>query len=149
MRAISLWQPWASLWCINPRVKLHETRHFATSYRGWLVVQAAKRRIDDFDGDDLDDICSSAFGSHWAADLPRGALVGAVHLVDCIPTDRIVFNPENEAHADNYKCGDFSAGRYGWLADRTVLFPRPIPYLGRQGFFSVPDEIVQPLMQAA
>jgi hypothetical protein len=40
MKAISLWQPWASLWC-SPR-KIHETRHWPTNNRGWMLVHAAQ-----------------------------------------------------------------------------------------------------------
>jgi hypothetical protein len=43
MKAISLWQPWASLLFTTPRAKLHETRHWPTSYRGLLYIHAAKR----------------------------------------------------------------------------------------------------------
>jgi hypothetical protein len=41
MKAISLWQPWASLW-VSGR-KIHETRSWRTRHRGWLAVHAARR----------------------------------------------------------------------------------------------------------
>ena len=41
MKAISLWQPWAS--AVARRAKFNETRHWATSYRGTLAIHAAKR----------------------------------------------------------------------------------------------------------
>jgi hypothetical protein len=44
MRAISLWQPWAS--AIALRLKSNETRGWATTYRGPLAIHAALR----FDG---------------------------------------------------------------------------------------------------
>src|SRR6266851_1649200 len=47
MKGISLWQPWASLWC--SRRKVHETRHWRCRHRGWLLVHAAKRFEKDFD----------------------------------------------------------------------------------------------------
>src|SRR6266404_4850893 len=104
MRAISLWQPWASLWCST--AKVHETRHWPTSHRGWLVVHAAKRRIDDFSGDRLDDICDGEFGPHWGMELPRGALIGLVNVIACKRTEELVFNTDDEK--DDYECGDFS-----------------------------------------
>ena len=50
MKAISLWQPWASL-CVLPgpngrAVKTIETRSWPTKYRGPLAVHAAKREPD-------------------------------------------------------------------------------------------------------
>src|SRR4051812_8909176 len=85
MRAISLWQPWASLWC-SP-AKVHETRHWSTAYRGWVAVHAAKRRIDDFGGDPVDSICDNIWGHHWGLELPRGAIVGRVRLIACKRTE--------------------------------------------------------------
>jgi hypothetical protein len=47
MRALSLWQPWASLWC--SKRKVHETRQWRCSHRGWLLIHAAKRFEKDLD----------------------------------------------------------------------------------------------------
>lgn len=136
MRAISLWQPWASLWCSE--AKIHETRHWSTKHRGWLLVHAAKRRMDDIQGIGLGDILDSVFGPHWGLELPRGAIIGKVYIVDCVPVSSM---PADHAETDDYHCGDFSQGRFAWLRDAFHLFSEPIPYLGRQGFFAVPDSI--------
>lgn len=41
MKALSLWQPWASLMALG--VKQNETRSWPTSHRGDLLICAAKR----------------------------------------------------------------------------------------------------------
>lgn len=41
MKAISLWQPWATL--ISTGDKTWETRSWATTYRGPLAIHAAKK----------------------------------------------------------------------------------------------------------
>ncbi len=41
MKAISLWQPWATLVALG--IKQTETRHWATKHRGQLAIHAAKR----------------------------------------------------------------------------------------------------------
>jgi len=43
MKAITLWQPWASLVALG--VKTIETRSWATSYRGPIAIHAAKRPL--------------------------------------------------------------------------------------------------------
>jgi hypothetical protein len=134
MKAISLWQPWASLW-LSP-LKVHETRHWPTDFRGWLAVHATKRLVSDV-GEELDELCVAQFGAMWRRTLPRGAILGAVHLVDCAPTEIIV------PSADDLECGDFSYGRYGWKRDEWKRLPEPVPYIGRQGFFSVPDTLME------
>jgi len=131
MKAISLWQPWASLW-LTP-AKIHETRHWPTRHRGPLLVHAAKRKIDDLDGDELHRICVRLFGDGYRATLPRGALLGVVHLTDCLSTVA-----DGPAHGDDLSCGDWSEGRYGWRRDGFETFA-PIHCIGRQGLFDVSD----------
>ena len=134
-KAISLWQPWASLW-VSDR-KIHETRHWPTSYRGWLLVHAAKRFEKDFPYESpLHAILDSEFGNHWGIDLPTGALIGMVRLVGCVPIESL---PPDHAGTDDFVCGDFSAGRFAWRRTDYEVFARPIPYRGAQGFFNVPS----------
>lgn len=140
MKAISLWQPWASLWLTD--AKIHETRHWPTSHRGLLLVHAAKRKIDDLSGDRLDEICDGIWGHHWGLELPRGALIGIVRLVGCTRTEDM---PIGHQSTDDYECGDYSPGRYAWCRASPVIFDEPIPYRGQQGFFEVPDSILPAL----
>jgi hypothetical protein len=70
IKAISLWQPWASLMAAG--VKLHETRHWWTSYRGPLAIHAAKR-IDV--AGSPDELCEAALGRSWAGLVPIGMVV--------------------------------------------------------------------------
>lgn len=136
VRAISLWQPFASLW-LSPW-KIHETRHWATSYRGRLIVHAAKRECDYSATRELDDLCNKQFGSRWRDNLPRGKLIGSLNISDCIST--------NFAHSDTIEdgvCGDFGPNRFMWRrAEDYQGFKKPIPYVGRQGFFNVPIELL-------
>lgn len=141
MKAISLWQPWASLW-ISP-AKIHETRHWPTHHRGPLVVHAAKKLVSDC-GELLDEICLERFGPYWRKELPRGALIGIVHLVSCQRVEELPPTPcpVPKADKDDWICGDFSDHRFAWKRGHFRVFDNPIPYVGRQGFFDVPDEII-------
>jgi activating signal cointegrator 1 len=141
IKAISLWQPWASLW-LSPN-KLHETRHWATPHRGKLLVHAAKKMVFDVDSD-LEDILLSEYGGHWGMDLPRGAIVGMVDLIDCLPTQRLHLrlHAMTDLEQADFACGDFSDGRFGWRRGTYWKFREPIPYRGRQSIFSVPRDVV-------
>jgi hypothetical protein len=115
MKAISLWQPWASLWCSERKV--HETRHWPTSHRGCLLVHAAKRFEKNFGPDDsLRAILDDEYGGHWGMDLPTGALIGMVNLIDCRRTEDVTPAP------DDYECGDFAPGRFAWQRREFKLF---------------------------
>lgn len=138
MKAISLWQPWASLWLSS--AKIHETRHWPTNHRGPLLVHAAKRAVDD-DIDELAAICSRLFGDAYARTLPRGALLGVVVIVDCRATQTLF--KSGAENRDDELCGDFSEGRFAWQRGGFCVFEKPIPYRGAQGFFNVPDDIAE------
>ena len=143
MKAISLWQPWASLWC-SP-VKIHETRSWSTSYRGWLLVHAGKKLIGEIDRE-LDELVSDEFGNHWRLELPRGALVGAVRIIACESTLGMSIEKGQE---EDLLCGDFSPGRYAWRRREYRRFARPVPYRGSQGFFDVPESVAREAIEAA
>jgi hypothetical protein len=120
---------------------LHETRHWRCRHRGRLLVHAGKRFETNFDADDpLRLILDDEFGADWPTDLPTGALIGMVNVVDCQPTR----SPSGDTAAsdDDRACGDFSPGRFAWKRDEFRLFEQPIPYRGAQGIFNVPDDLI-------
>jgi activating signal cointegrator 1 len=136
-RAISLWQPWASLWIAGP--KLHETRHWPTKYRGRLYVHAAKRPIRRAElSPELIEICEEEFGEAFTKALPLGQVIGIVNLIDCIQVQSEGPMPPDITIQD-LACGDFSPGRYLWKRGPNPTPIGPWPYKGKQGFFRVDD----------
>lgn len=147
LKAISLWQPWASLW-LSPN-KRHETRHWQTKHRGGLLVHAAKRPVDDLD-DELCGVLVDEFGKNWLGALRFGAILGMVDLLDVIPTEKIISERRgtDEELIDNL-CGNFDDGRFGWLRGTYWVFPQPVPYKGHQTIFNVPLSVVADQIAAA
>lgn len=141
--AISMWQPWASLWC-SP-AKIHETRSWKTPFRGWLCVQAAVRPLHVHTITELWPVLDDAFGTRWSIDLPRGAVVGMVDVMDCRPVAEIL---AGQILAEDLACGNFDAGRFGWRRGEFRRFHTPIPCVGRQGFFRLPDPIARQVHDA-
>ncbi len=144
MKALSLWQPWASLW-LTPS-KIHETRHWRLQVPTsgfWLAVHAAKRLERDVDWK-LDAICYHHFGHHWRRELPRGALLGRVFVTACLPTASL-YDPDGGAPAamslEDFECGNFAEGRYAFRRSDVHALAIPHAFIGRQGIFSVPDHI--------
>lgn len=137
MKAISLWQPWASLWCSQRKV--HETRHWPIVHRGWLAVHAAKKFEWNFEQHDpLYRILLEEYGPQWR-ELPRGAIIGAVNIIGCRRTENVLIEyPE----IDDLHCGDFYPGRFAWQRGEFILFPEAIPYRGRQGIFDIPHNMM-------
>ena len=131
MKAISLWQPWASLMALG--LKKNEIRSWSTNYRGPLLIHAAKKVIP------WPSVFIQAVFDHIAfqpPDLPRGVLC-KVNLIDCV---RIFRN--NKPNHSEVKFGDYTEGRYMWVTTDLTVFNSPIPFPGKQGLFDIPDEIL-------
>jgi activating signal cointegrator 1 len=145
VKAISLWQPWASLLFTTPRTKIHETRHWGTSHRGAMYIHAAKRPIREFDlNPRLEDLCTDIWGGHFRKDLPFGAIIGIVHLIDCVRTESIA----PHTTAEDLLCGDFSPRRFAW----SMGMPTPIgpwPYKGQQGMWAISESEMEAVANKA
>jgi hypothetical protein len=141
MKAISLWQPWASLYVWGE--KTFETRHWPTKHRGWLLVHAA--------GTWNKDIRAIVHEPHFRTviagrELPLKALIGAVYITDCLPTDDPSVTEQLKLKEFDRYFGDYAPGRFAWKAINPVVFQKPIPFCGKQGFFNVPGWVVRDVL---
>lgn len=139
MKALSLWQPWASLW-LSPR-KVHETRDWEMKHRGWLLVHAAKRFEKDHPPE-MARLLREEFGPEWFKAIPTGALIGMVNVADCFTSEDMVSGCQ-PLTPDDYICGNYDIGRFAFRRTELKLFKQPIPYRGRQKIFNVPDELLK------
>ncbi len=135
MKALTLWQPWATLVAVG--AKRIETRSWGTSYRGWLAIHAAR-----YWSKETRRLCGgepflSTLQPHWVMgprDLPAGCVVAICRLVACErmtePLIAMVEEPERSF-------GDYRPGRYMWmLGDVRLLGPYGlIMATGRQGLW--------------
>lgn len=157
MKALTLWQPWASLWAAG--IKRNETRSWATSHRGPLVVHAAKADCDDLyrllgrDVHAITQLDAATFRGLYRHinELPRGCIVGTVDVVGCYELEEVTFSdgsvgPAWRVAADGTETdwpsalelllGNYTPGRFAWIGrkHRTV---EPIPCHGRQSLWTV------------
>jgi hypothetical protein len=162
MKAISLWQPWASAVALGS--KTIETRHWSTSYRGPLAIHAAKRLNRGemiFYGSCWNWVgalsgLGAGSGNHFdlIGALPLGAIVAVCNLTDCRPTESftqgeldVMRAPDRESGHLYQWCerqmGNFDLGRFGWILEDIRALPDPIPFVGRRGLFNVPDSVFE------
>lgn len=133
MRAISLHQPYAS--AIALKLKRIETRGWDTKYRGPLAIHAAKR----WSRNQIEFTTTEHALGRLPARVPLGAIVAVCELVDV----QYTVDLETQVSAIERLYGDYEPGRFGWILDNVRALAEPIPYLGKQGFFSVPDELLR------
>lgn len=63
---------------------------------------------------------------------PRGAIIGAATIVDCLG----LYDDPKGQHP-------WAMGPYCYVLKDAQIFKRPIPYRGVLGFFNVEDELVE------
>src|SRR2546430_14165246 len=86
VKAISLWQPWATAVAIG--AKTIETRNWWTGYRGRLAIHAAKKdtpELREFFAWHACDALRKA-GITSFEQLPLGAIIATCRLTECLHT---------------------------------------------------------------
>jgi len=160
MKALSLWQPWAS--AIACGAKRVETRDWNPDFRGRILIHASRRRVItelvEYECDPCWRAALSPLGWDSARDpleniarLPFGAIVAVADLAWC---DRTEDFEEDELGAIRTRpgldseiyywtermLGDFRPGRWGWRLGPIWGLDEPVPWRGGQGLFDVPTD---------
>lgn len=145
MKALTLWQPWATLIAMGE--KRIETRCWSTKYRGELAIHSAAKlpakwlgassRTDPF-RDELADVFGvrrdrdDRAGKHIddiLRGLPSGKVLCIVRLVDVAETDEMF---REAIPARERVFGNYEDGRYAWLLEMVEVFEPAIPAKGNR-----------------
>ena len=151
MKAITLWQPWASLLACG--AKKFETRSWMTNYQGPIAIHAAQKPFDT--GAYLDRELypfAEALGLpdiFSFSTLPRGCIVAIADLVGCWeiaedPSGPFICRPhmadgktfEHVVAGNEILFGDWTPGRYAWEFRNMEILDRTIPVKGKQGLWN-------------
>ncbi len=153
MKAISIWEPWASL--IACGAKHWETRSWPTSYRGPLLICASKKGLPAYElqrllstwefqgglaplvGKPLD-LSTKTWSGVKLEHLQFGMAVAICKLADCRPTGSLT----QDEIGTNRPFGDFWPGHFAWQLKNIFRIEKPFPVHGRQGLFDVPNDLI-------
>lgn len=157
MKAISIWQPHASL-LMSGIHKPYETRSWKpwknlVGQRIWIHAGKATDDLEDMmeylhdraDGGTLDPaweaycMALKQMGFTHLKEMPRGCLLGTAVLAGFLPTEELA--------APGF-FGNFGPGRFAWHFVGHEPLATPIPFAGKQGFFEVPDNILTGVVAA-
>lgn len=144
MKALTLWQPWASLVAVGE--KKIETRCWTTKYRGDLAIHSAAKlppawlgasRHDRAFRDELADVfnvrrdCDDWGGMHVDSAiraLPYGSILCIARLVSIEETPGV-----RDVITDRERLfGNYEDGRYAWFMELKEVFEAPIPAKGNR-----------------
>lgn len=171
MKALSLTQPYATL--VSLGAKRIETRSWATSYRGRLLIHAAKGMGPVGGNRGLNHLVANepfwsvlqaagcTFGRRAPSGLPFGAIVAVCDLVDCVSTGLypVILFQRSVQHGSEiwqvppgnmsreYSFGDYSPGRYAWLLADVQAFPESVECKGALGLWKPDAATMEAVMQ--
>jgi hypothetical protein len=150
MKIITLHQPWASL--IALKLKRYETRHWATAYRGPLLIHAAKQPLTNEGLSLIHTLQTMGYPvpSPGPDAYPFGSIVAIAQLSAChemtglLNLHGICISAQSELERT---VGWWEPGRFALQLD-IVRSLQPIPWKSRQGkLLDAPSEIVKVVNQ--
>jgi hypothetical protein len=134
MRALSLYEPWATLIALGE--KRYETRSWSTTYRGPLLICASKRRLPIYQYPPIGKVQLALNKVNLLLDnLNWGRAVCWLDLIEIYQTEQVFLEPMG---TEQY-FGDFSPGRFAWKLENVRRFKAPPVVRGKQGLFNVND----------
>lgn len=168
MKAVTLYQPWATLVAIG--AKKIETRSWFTRYRGPLAIHAGKdKRFIDHRSPYY--LCNeqpfynilmehaALVAQRYISPLeisehlmPRGAIIAICELADCRQIPKPGYHtldgsslwvPPNQ-DTNEFHFGDYTPGRWAWILNNVQALPDPVPARGSLGLWEWQNDL--PLM---
>lgn len=140
VRCISLHQPWALL-VVNGS-KVYETRSWSAhpdAFGKTLAIHAAKKwdkNLSAMAHREPFYSCLKTPSILVSENLHFGAILGTVTLVRCVRAEPLVHTlSERELAFGRFE--DDEEDRWAWELSNPVMFDRPIPTKGQQGFWMV------------
>ena len=130
MKAITLWQPWATLVAIG--AKTIETRSWGTSYRGPLAIHAGVATSQLYLAAEFPFVDYLRQYGYTSLQFPLGCVVATCTLQD---VRRILHHWTLCVPAEQRPLGNFTLGRYAWYLTNIKPVDPPVPARGRQGFW--------------
>lgn len=133
MKALTIWQPWASLIAIG--AKKIETRPWQTKYRGPIAIHASKHieKRDALTNPIYSTLTAAGIDPHVTGNegLILGAVIAIADLIACelMTAELISLVPEPER-----SFGWYEPGRYMWLLENVRLI-KPVPTKGGQRIY--------------
>jgi hypothetical protein len=143
MKALTLWQPWASLIAVG--AKKIETRSWRPpTTLGRLLICSARRPLK-IETDVVDEAARvriyramERHGHPHGDWIFYGKALCVVTVVSVQHTDAI----RPSLSEDEQAFGDYSPGRFGWVLGDLRPLARPFDVCGAQGLFGVDDDRV-------
>jgi hypothetical protein len=130
LHALTISQPYASL--IADGKKWVENRGWSTPHRGPLAIHAGKG--------------TQYLSSDQLHAYPAGCIVAVAFVCDCMPIHllRSSLDKSTEATRDRLQRileHEHTEGPFCWIFQRVLKLSHPVPAIGKQGIWQVPEHV--------
>lgn len=137
MKALSLLQPWATLWMLG--IKEFETRSWMTKHRGPLAIHASAASDPEgrllYESAPIQALVRARVLPQYFALLPKGCLIGQLNIVGFYPIDELFIK---QTALIEILLGNYKSGRCAWMAEHRICYPEPIKCKGSLGVWEIP-----------
>lgn len=137
MRALTIWQPWASLIAVG-------AKHVET--RGWAApADAIGQRIAIHAAVEQKalGLCDEEpFRRYVQQPLPLGAVVCTARLVRCTEMTEATIQQLAEQAPEEHAFGLYEPGRFAWRLVQVEPLAVPVPFKGKQKLWWLPREVL-------
>lgn len=131
LKAVSLWEPWATVMALE--LKRNETRSWPTAYRGPLAICSSKRTLDQ------DGLAVARENGIPVTALKFGFVLCVVELFGCAKSEDFLYGMLDLSEQE-LALGDYTYGRWIWRTKNCLRLKTPVPVVGHQGFWTLPPE---------
>jgi activating signal cointegrator 1 len=136
MKALTIWEPWASLIAVG--AKRYETRSWPTAYRGPIAIHAGRTWNSEIKEACADSLIADRLSRLYSwpiqkSRLPLGCIVAVGFLAEVIRTDDLPFQRIDT----EFRFGNFMPGRWAWRIEYVERFKEPLHATGRQGLWDI------------
>lgn len=148
MKALTLWQPWAS--AILCGLKNYETRSWSTKHRGPLAIHASKnvpsQIVRDFSYKNLYQEVMDKMGELFDFDgkeLPTSCIVTVCKVRGCFPIG-VIGQPgsfRSDLDERELRFGNYLPSRFAWSLGDVVSGFKPVHCAGTQGLWNIPEDV--------
>jgi activating signal cointegrator 1 len=136
MKAISLWEPWATLMKLG--LKRYETRSWPLPPNligKRVAIHAAKHHSKEIDEIMKKEPFKSALKG---VELTPGHILCTLEFIHCHKTEDII---KQNISSDEIAFGNYGPNRFAFESQSLKVLKTPIPFKGMQGWFNVPDDL--------
>lgn len=149
MKALPLWQPWATLIALGEKkIETRSWKPYESLVGQRIAIHACKGGLSKRDEVALvqtNPSIARVLAAHALKfdELPRGAIIATARLTRYRQFDAEWVAELERRRPTEIDFGDYTIGRYGWIFDDVRKLDEPVECKGHQGVFPLSMSVIE------